>query len=126
MTKREFGDLELAILNILNHGGRMTVKEVHQKLGGQDKYNTIMTVMSRLSEKKMLARERMGLQYEYWVISSTPKLPTFIDYFKKKFFGIKTTEMLSYLIDSTEDISNADLLEMEKIIQNAKKKRDNE
>ena len=51
MTKRAFGELELAILQILKAGGRMSVKEVHQALGGHDKYTTIMTVMSRLAEK---------------------------------------------------------------------------
>ena len=60
MTKRSFGELELAILRVLKSGERMTVKQVHTLLGEQNKYNTIMTVMLRLAEKKTLARERVG------------------------------------------------------------------
>ncbi len=68
MTKRAFGELESQILYILKSGERQTVKDVHKALGGDDNYNTVMTVMSRLAEKKQLARERIGLQYEYWLL----------------------------------------------------------
>lgn len=123
MTKRAFGELELAILQILKSGSRMTVKEVHSLLGGFDKYTTIMTVMNRLAEKKQLARERMGLQYEYWILSSQAKVPSFIEQFKKKIFGIKTSAMVSYLIESADDITTEDLIEMEKMIEKAKSER---
>ncbi|MBA3721684.1 MAG: BlaI/MecI/CopY family transcriptional regulator [Parachlamydiaceae bacterium] len=123
MTKRGFGELELAILNILKSGERITVKQVHKIIGEQDKYNTIMTVMHRLAQKKVLSRERIGLQYEYWLVSSKEKAPTFIEQFKKKIFGIKTTEMFSYLIESAEDITDDELEEMEKILQKAKNKK---
>lgn len=123
MTKRAFGELELAILQFLKAGERMTVKEVHQRLGGHDKYTTIMTVMNRLAEKKQIARERMGLQYEYWVIDSSPKMPSFVQQFKQKILGIKTKAMVSYLIEGAEDLTDEDLSEMEKMIQDAKEKR---
>ena len=124
MTKRAFGQLELDILNILKSGERMTVKEVHQRLGGTDKYNTIMTVMLRLAEKKELGRERMGLQYEYWILPSESRTaPSTLEQFKKKLFGVKTTAVVSYLIESANDISDEDLLEMENLIKAAKEKR---
>lgn len=123
MTKRAFGELELAILHILKSGERMTVKDVHSALGGQDKYNTIMTVMSRLAEKKLVARERMGLQYEYWILPAQEKVSSFIDQFKQKILGIKTTDMVSYLIDSADDLTDNDLSEMEKMIEKAKAER---
>ncbi len=123
MSKRVFGELELAILKVLSSGKRMTVKEVHQLLGGHDKYTTIMTVMSRLAEKKQLAREKMGLQYEYWIIPSNAKIPSFIEQFKQKIFGIKTVAMVSHLIESADDISDHDLQEIEKLIEQAKEKR---
>lgn len=123
MTKRAFGELEVAILHILKKNQRMTVKDVHQALGGKDKYNTIMTVMSRLAEKKVLGRERMGLQYEYWVMPAKEKIPSFIEQFKQKILGIKTTAMVSYLIESADDITDADLAEMEQMIEKAKMER---
>jgi len=125
MAKRAFGELEYAILNILKSKNRTTVKEVHNIIGEQDKYNTIMTVMLRLSEKKILARERVGLHYEYWILPNPKKTPSFFEQLKKMAFGIKTTEMISYLIESAEDISSEEFEEMEKLLQKAKTKKKN-
>jgi len=120
MVKRAFGELESQILYILKSGDRKTVKDVHHALGGQDNYNTVMTVMSRLAEKKKLAREKMGLQYEYWILAPTT---SFLNTIKQKFFGVKTSVLVSHLIESAEDLSDTDLAEMEKMIQKARDSR---
>ncbi len=120
MTKRAFGELESQILYILKSGERQTVKDVHRALGGDDNYNTVMTVMSRLAEKKKLARERIGLQYEYWLLKPSESF-SFLDKIKQKFSGVKTTALVSHLIESAHDLSDEDLAEMEKILQ---KRRD--
>jgi predicted transcriptional regulator len=96
---------------------------VHQLLGGKDKYNTIMTVMLRLANKKALARERVGLQYQYWLLSQSQKAPSFFEGIKRKIFGVRPVELFSYLIDSESDLSDEELLEMEKILEKAKQKR---
>lgn len=121
MSKRNFGELELEILQAFKSGKRMTVKEIFRILGeDKNKYNTIMTVMVRLSQKGILMRERIGLQYEYWLSDPTTKVPSFLEQIKKKFFGVKTSQMVSYLIESADDISAEDLVEMEKIIEKVK------
>lgn len=122
MTKRAFGELEAQILNILKSGERKTVKEVHQELGGRDSYNTVMTVMSRLAQKKQLAREKMGLQYEYWIVKSTHS-SSFLNKIKQYFFGVRTSVLINYLIENAEDLSQEDLAEVEKLIQKAKKSK---
>jgi len=81
-----------------------------------------MTVMVRLAQKKILLRERIGLQYEYWLSDPSIKIPSFLEQLKKKFFGVKTSQMVSCLIESADDISEEDLAEMEKIIEKLKKK----
>lgn len=122
MSKRCFGELEAEVLELFKSGKRMTVKEVYQIIGAdKNKYNTIMTVMVRLAQKKILLRERMGLQYEYWLSDPTPKIPSFLVQLKRKFFGVKTSQMVCYLIESADDISEEDLMEMEKMIERAKK-----
>lgn len=108
--KRAFGELEAEILRILSSGERKTVKEVHAALGGS--YTTIMTVMSRLASKKELAREKVGLQYAYWLNGS------FLDRLKTKLFGIKPSLLLSHLIDA--EVSDEELAEMEKLVKEAK------
>lgn len=120
MTKRSFGELELEILQILKSGKKMTVKDVHQKLGQENKYNTIMTVMTRLAKKGVLSRERVGLQYEYWMPSPEPKMPSFLNQLKRKFFGAKTGEMVNFLLESADDISEEDLASMENMIKKAR------
>jgi predicted transcriptional regulator len=119
MTKRAFGELESQILFILKSGERMTVKDVHRCLGGHDNYNSVMTVMSRLAEKKKLGRERVGLQYEYWNLAPTNSA-TFLDKLKQTFFGVKTSTLVSHLIESADDLTDNDLDEMEKMILKAK------
>ena len=121
MVKRAFGELESQILYLLKSGERKTVKEIHQALGGEDNYNTIMTVMSRLAEKKQLGRERVGLQYEYWMLANQSF--SFLKTLKQKFFGVKTSVLVSHLIESAEDLSEDDLLEMEKMVQKARMKK---
>jgi len=126
MSKRNFGELESEVLDIFKSGQRMTVKEIYQILGeDNNKYNTIMTVMVRLTQKKILLRERIGLQYEYWLSDPNTKVPSFLEQLKKKFFGLKTSHMVSYLIESADDISEEDIAEMEKIIEKAKKIKSN-
>jgi len=119
MTKRAFGELESQILCFLKSGERKTVKDVHLALGGQDNYNTIMTVMSRLAEKKQLGRERVGLQYEYWILSSA-KAASFLSVLKQKFFGVKTGILISHLLETADDLSDEDITEMEKLLQKAR------
>jgi predicted transcriptional regulator len=121
MAKRSFGELELSILHILKSGKKMTVKQVHQILGEENKYNTIMTVMMRLSEKKVLSRERVGLQYEYWLVERP--ISQIANQFKKKMLGIKPSEMICYLVESASEISDEEFSEMEKMLEIAKQKR---
>lgn len=120
MAKKSFGELENAILRIINSHGHMTVSQVHKKLGEQNSYNTIMTVMLRLCNKKVLAREKISSYYEYWLLTSYEKIPTFIEQLKQKIFGVKTSELMSYLIDATEDITNEEIEEMERLVAKAK------
>ncbi|WP_068470116.1 BlaI/MecI/CopY family transcriptional regulator [Candidatus Protochlamydia phocaeensis] len=124
MSRRSFGELELEILQILKNGKRMTVKDVHHILGkDSNKYTTILTVMGRLVQKGTLSRERIGLQYEYWLSDPTEKIPSFIAHFKKKIFGVQTSQIITYLIESADDLSEEDLADMEKMIEKAKMNR---
>jgi len=121
---REFGELELAILQIFNATERLTVKNVLESLEKGDKYTTIMTVMNRMVEKKFLLREKVGLRYEYW-INQKDKItkPKFLDKLKAKIFGGKSAIMVSYLLESSDDISVSELDEMEILIKKLKKSR---
>jgi predicted transcriptional regulator len=121
--KREFGDLENEIVMILKTKKRMTVNDVLEALGNSDKYTTVMTVMTRLVNKGILARQRTGLRFEYWLEDSQTKQQSILKKVCAKLFNMKTTEVVSYLIQ-TKDLSDNDLQEMEKMIAEAKKKKE--
>lgn len=122
--KREFGELEFAILQKFQAEEKLTVREVLESLHGDDKYTTIMTVMNRMVEKKLLKRQRVGQQYEYWMNESNqPSQPNLLDKLKQKIFGGKSASMVSYLLESSHDITDVELENMEKLIQELKESR---
>jgi len=126
MTKRVFGELELGILKIFRSSGqevRLTVRDVLELLGAKDKYTTIMTVMNRMVEKKLLVRHRIGQQFEYWMndASSTHE-PSLLEKLKQTIFGGKSVSMASYLIESS-DVSDEELAEMENLIKEIRQSR---
>jgi predicted transcriptional regulator len=122
--KRVFGELELAILQVFKKEERLTVRDVLEILQGDDKYTTVMTVMNRLVEKKLLFRQRVGQQYEYWLNASSSPLPSnLLDKLKHKIFGGKSASMVSYLIESSTDITETELEEVETLIKKLKQTR---
>lgn len=64
-----FGELEAAVMNILwKEEDVFTVRDVHERLGKQGTdvaYTTVMTVMSRLAAKGLLARTMQDGTYVY-------------------------------------------------------------
>lgn len=118
MAKLGFGELELSILKIIRDCGRVTVREVYEKLGSEGGYTTIMTVMSRMADKGELMREKEGKQYTYWMVSQNESSSkNVLRRIQDKIFGGKPTAMVSYLLDVDSEISDKDLEEIEKLIQ---------
>ena len=64
-----FGELELAVMEVVWEHQPVSVGAVLEKLNEDDErswaYTTIMTVMSRLAEKGWLAAEKQGRAYIY-------------------------------------------------------------
>jgi predicted transcriptional regulator len=118
MGKLGFGELELSILKIIQKLGRATVRDIYTSLGSEGGYTTVMTVMSRMADKGELMREKEGKQYIYWVgpRNDSPS-KNILQRIQDKIFGGKSTAMVSYLLESDQDISDQDLVEIEKLIQ---------
>ena len=124
MRKRIFGELELVILNAVResrHSRGCTVRDVQQTLGREDKYTTVMTVMNRLVAKGELNRERDGLSYRYCIQKHKTHLSLF-EKWRQKIFGGKSTLMIRYLLESGQDITEEEFVEIEKLIEQAKRK----
>jgi predicted transcriptional regulator len=70
---REFGDLEMAIMNVMWRAGRPYV--VREVLGRMDygrpvAYTTVMTVMNILYRKGVLHRDKEGRAWRYWPVEA--------------------------------------------------------
>ncbi len=118
MGKLRFGELELSILQTVHKLGRVTVRDVYASLGNEGGYTTVMTVMGRMADKGELMREKEGKQYFYW-IESTNQAPSknILRRIQDKIFGGKSTAMVSYLLETDQEISDQELEEIEKLIQ---------
>lgn len=122
MAKRIFGELELAILSIFQRASSMlTVRDVLQALGGEDKYTTIMTVMNRLVAKGELQRKQERHSYRYSIQTQKPRFSLF-EKWRQKIFGGNSALMISYLLESGKDITEEELLQIEQLIEQAKQK----
>lgn len=120
--KRIFGELELAILNVFQkNGSTCTVRDVLQALGREDKYTTIMTVMNRLVAKGELHREREGQSYRYSLQAKKERYSLF-EKWRQKIFGGNSAQMISYLLESGEDITEEELHQIQELIEQAKQK----
>lgn len=62
---RVLGELEAKILEVVWAQRQTTVKEVTDALGPDANLKTIMTVMNRMVEKRLLRRERRGRAFYY-------------------------------------------------------------
>lgn len=65
MARRPDGALERDVLRALWDGGSMTPREVRELLDTDLAYTTVMTVLTRLYEKRLVARERRGRAFAY-------------------------------------------------------------
>ncbi len=125
--KKVLGDLEAEIMNIVWGAGKATVREVYETLRLQREiaYTTVMTIMGRLAEKKLLNKESLGNAYVYTPTVTKEEFTRYIvsevlDGLLEDF----TEPALSHFVDrlSTEDNNKID--ELEKIIQERRSKGD--
>lgn len=70
VPRRAAGTLEAEVLGILRDAGEpLTPGEVRQRLpagrGGELSYSTVVTIVSRLYDKGLLARQRVGRGFTY-------------------------------------------------------------
>jgi predicted transcriptional regulator len=67
--RRGYGDLAQAILDLVSQAGSpVTPARVRDALGGDLAYTTVMTVMARLHDRGLLARQRTGRAFAYTAV----------------------------------------------------------
>ena len=61
----ELGELEREAMRLAWRDGEVSVREVHQALGGGRAYTTIMTTLDRLYRKGLVTRRKCGRAFFY-------------------------------------------------------------
>jgi predicted transcriptional regulator len=74
-TRRAPGELEAQVLAVLwNADGPLAPAEVRERLGAGLAYTTVVTILSRLHEKGVADREKLGRSYRYRAVDDEPGL----------------------------------------------------
>lgn len=74
MESKLFGSLEQQIIDILWDAKKpLKPMEVLKQLKGKYAYTTVMTVLKRMSDKKVLTRKKEGKAYLYFPVSCKDK-----------------------------------------------------
>ena len=121
---RFFGPLEAKILDVLWGNTEMTIKEVQQVLEKEKatNFNTVMTVMNRLTEKGILQKRPEGRSSLYKPVLSRSE---FLDAQSKEMtnelmeeFG---TVVVSHMLDALEEVDDDLVAKLEQKIKELKK-----
>jgi predicted transcriptional regulator len=74
MTKKNLHPTakELEILQVLWKGGALSVRDVHQALGGEDTngYTTVLKIMQIMHHKRLVTRQKSGKLHLYRAVPS--------------------------------------------------------
>ncbi len=120
--KKFLGDLEEKVMNVIWQSNKpIKPSEVVCALDNEYAYTTIMTVMSRLSEKNILKRKKNGKAYYYYPSKEKEK------YIKPKLRGIFKSMIESYgeiavsqFIDVLESMDKEELDNLKKHLKGDK------
>lgn len=73
--RRGAGELEAAVLAVLQAAGSpLSPGQVRDRLGGELAYTTVVTILSRLHTKGVLARRKAGRAFVYQPVADEPGL----------------------------------------------------
>lgn len=74
-ARRAPGELEAEVLAVLwSADGPLAPAEVLERLGADLAYTTVVTILSRLHEKGVADREKLGRSYRYRAVDDEPGL----------------------------------------------------
>jgi predicted transcriptional regulator len=116
----KLGPLEMEVVGLLSSIGACSVHQLQgslEKQGRKLAYTTVMTILSRLFEKGYLNREKQGRQYFYSVAQKTEKAREGIfSTIYQSLFKSDRLRPIANFINETEDLSEAELQELKKLV----------
>ena len=127
VLENSLGSLERDVMTLVWQGGEANVRDACEQLGSSVAYTTVMTTMDRLFKKGLLARRKVGRAFVYRATASRAEIE-----------GAVATELvhsllqregeplpiLSSLVDAVSDRDRALLDELERLIREKRRRRD--
>jgi predicted transcriptional regulator len=116
---------ERQIMDILFSMGRASGPEIQERLPGQPSYSGVRTILRILERKGHVRHVEEGMRYVYMPVMTREKATkSAIDRLVSTFFGGSAKAAAAAFVDpSTSQLSDEDLLELERMIRKARKER---
>jgi predicted transcriptional regulator len=118
-----YGELEAKLMEAVWSLKRASVQEVIDHLGGDLNYKTTMTVLNRLTEKRVLSRQKLGRGFIYTATASKEDLLASV--FDRMVRGMFNNEFrqiaLDQLIETVEAIDPQLLDDISQLIEQRKR-----
>ena len=116
---------ERQIMDILFALGRASGPEIQERLPGQPSYSGVRTILRVLERKGHVRHVEEGMRYIYLPVMTREKATkSAIERLVATFFGGSAKAAAAAFVDpSTSQLSNEDLLELERMIRKARKER---
>lgn len=125
MSGKSIGDQELALLRHVAEAGPASVGQVAEGFGSPRGLarSTVLTMMERLRQKGHLEREQVAGVFQYRAASSPGELLRgAVQSFVEKTLAGSVSPFVSYLTERSE-VSDADLAELERLVDRLKSRR---
>ena len=107
-------------MSVVWEKGEATVQDVRDALEPNRKlaYTTVMTVMSRLAEKRLLNRRKEGRTYIYTPADSQERVAgSLLRSLIQRFYNGATASAIAHLLETEDDVGEAELEELEELLR---------
>jgi predicted transcriptional regulator len=116
-------DAELAILNVLWKHGASTVRKVHETIGGQTGYTTVLKMLQVMTEKGLVTRNESQRAHVYEPVrSKTDTQRQLLSGLLNKAFGGSTSQLVMQALSSKRATAE-ELAEIQKLIAQLSKEK---
>lgn len=120
MNKKSSGELELRVMQVFENFESACVEDVRKELQSTLAYTTVQTIVTRLFDKGLLAREKVGRKY-YYQLQKAKARSKMTELLRRQFF--RPSQVISYFLEDLEALSQEELGEIERLILEAKKRK---
>ena len=122
-TTHRLGDLQLKILQSLWERRQATVADVHDALGGSDKYayTTVATMLRKMEARRLVKHHTEGRSFIYKPAVAEEDVSTgMMDHVIDSIFEGSLAEAVNHLLNN-RDVSREELRQLEQLIAERKK-----